>query len=85
MTDINATAAVPNAAATKSKVRQKSIVRFPYQVHAGITPAMNRGIEDLTANNSLIGVADIIRISVHAYLLANNPKYSSYVGGNNAS
>jgi hypothetical protein len=81
VTDINATTAVPNAAATKAKVRPKAIVRFPYQVHAGITPAMNKAIERLSAGNSLLAAADVLRMALHGYLLQNDRQYHQEIGG----
>ena len=65
----------PDAARTKAKSRQKAVIRFPYQIHAGITPAMNRAIERLSAGNSLLAGADVLRMSLHAYLLQNDPHY----------
>jgi hypothetical protein len=72
----------PNVAAQKAKVRPKAIIRFPYQVHGGITPAMNRAIERLTAGNSLMAAADVIRMALHGYLLSNDPRYHQDIGGN---
>ena len=68
-------APAPNDSATKAKVRQRAVVRFPYQLHAGITPAMNRAIERLSAGNSLLAGADILRMALHHYLLTNDPNY----------
>ena len=73
---------VADAARPTAKVRQKAIVRFPYQAHAGITPAMNRSIERMTAGNSLLAAADVIRMALHGYLLQNDPQYHRDIGGN---
>jgi hypothetical protein len=81
MTDINATTAAPNAARPAAKVRPKAIVRFPYQVHAGITPAMNKAIERLSAGNSLLAAADVLRMALHGYLLQNDRQYHQDIGG----
>jgi hypothetical protein len=84
MTDLSATTAAPNTAATKAKVRQKAIIRFPYSVHGGITPALNRAFERATAGNSLLAVADIVRMSAHNYFLQTDPMYRQEIGGPNA-
>jgi len=58
-------------------------VRFPYQIHAGITPAMNRAIERMTGgNHSLLAAADVIRMSLHGYLMQNDAQYHREVAGN---
>ena len=80
--DMQATAPIGNAARPTAKVRQKAVVRFPYQCHAGITPAMNRAIERMTDNNSLMAAADIIRLALHGYLLQSDPQYRQEIGGN---
>ena len=36
--EVQRAAPAPNGAGTKAKARQKAVVRFPYQIHAGITP-----------------------------------------------
>lgn len=70
-----------DAARPAAKPRQRAIVRFPYQVHAGITPAMNRSIERLSGTGSLLAVADIIRMSLHHYLLTNDQSYQRDLSG----
>jgi Tfp pilus assembly protein FimV len=75
---------VADAARPTAKVRQRAVVRFPYQVHSGITPAMNRAIERMTAGNSLMAAADVIRMSLHNYLLMNDPLYQRELGGPHA-
>ena len=82
MTDMSTTTAAPAAAAPKAKVRQKAITRFPYQHHAGVTPAMDRSIQRLSAGNSLLATADIIRMALHGYLLQNDPMYQREFTGN---
>jgi hypothetical protein len=72
----------PNGAGTKAKTRQKSVVRFPYQIHAGITPAMNRAIERLSAGDSLLAGADILRMALHHYLLTNDAAYHHDLNSN---
>lgn len=71
----------PDATGTKAKSRQKSVVRFPYQIHAGITPAMNRAIERMSAGNSLLAGADVLRMALHNYLLTNDPNYHRELSG----
>ena len=80
--DIGNASSAREAARPVSKGRQKAIVRFPYQAHAGITPAMNRAIERMTAGNSLMAGADVIRMALHGYLLQNDPHYRHEIGGN---
>jgi hypothetical protein len=84
-TDTQAAASVPHAASTTAKVRQKAVIRFPYQVHCGITPAMNAAIERITNGNSLLATSDVIRLSLHGYLLQNDLQYRQAVGGMNGS
>jgi hypothetical protein len=74
--DMQHAAVPPNGAGTASRTRQKVSVRFPYQIHAGITPAMNRSIERLSAGNSLLAGADVLRMALHGYLLQNDPYYA---------
>ena len=65
----------PHAASTTSRKRQKSDGAVPIPIHGGITPAMNRAIERLSAGNSLLAGADILRLALHGYLLQNDPHY----------
>jgi hypothetical protein len=74
-------APAPNGTGSKAKSRQKAVVRFPYQIHAGITPAMNRSIERLSAGNSLLAGADVMRMALHGYLLTNDPNYRHELNG----
>jgi hypothetical protein len=82
-TTTNAQAARPvtDAARPAAKLRPRAIVRFPYQVHAGITPAMNKAIERLSAGNSLLAAADVLRMALHGYLLQNDRQYHQDIGG----
>jgi hypothetical protein len=73
--DMQRAVPVRDAAAKMARQRQKAVVRFPYALHGGITPAMNRAIERLTAGNSLLAGADVLRMSLHSYLLQNDPQY----------
>ena len=73
--ELQRAAVPPNGTGTTSRRRQKAVVRFPYQIHAGITPAMNRAIERLSAGNSLLAGADVLRMALHGYLLQNDPNY----------
>ena len=79
--ELQRAAVPPNGAGMKVKTRQKSVVRFPYQIHAGITPAMNRAIERLSAGNSLLAGADVLRMALHGYLLQNDPNYRNELNG----
>ena len=80
--NMQAATSAPDAAATTAKVRQRAAVRFPYQCHCAITPQMNSAIERLTNGNSLLAASDIIRLSLHAYLLGNDLQYRQEIGGN---
>jgi hypothetical protein len=84
-TDMEAASSAPSAARTASKVRHRAVVRFPFQCHAGITPALNRAIERMTNGNSLLTASDIIRLALHAYLLGNDPQYRQEIGMGNGS
>jgi DNA-binding FadR family transcriptional regulator len=79
-TDIQVAGAAPNGAGTKAKGRQKPITRFPLQFHFAISRAMNNSILRLTAGNSLLAAADIGRLALHNYLLANDPGYQREIG-----
>jgi hypothetical protein len=79
--ELQRAAVAPNGAGIKSRTRQKAVVRFPYQIHAGITPAMNRAIERLSAGNSLLAGADVMRMALHGYLLQNDPSYRHELNG----
>jgi hypothetical protein len=75
-------APAPSGAGTRARTRQKAVVRFPYQIHAGITPAMNRSIERLSAGNSLLAGADVLRMALHHYLLTNDAHYHHELNSN---
>ena len=79
--ELQRAAVPPNGAGTKSRARQKAVVRFPYQIHAGITPAMNRAVERLSAGNSLLAGADVLRMALHHYLLTNDAHYRQELTG----
>jgi hypothetical protein len=80
--DVQRAAPAPNGAGTRARTRQKAVVRFPYQIHAGITPAMNRAIERLSAGNSLLAGADVLRMALHHYLLTNDAHYRHELNSN---
>jgi hypothetical protein len=47
-----------------------------------ITGAMINSLRRLTGGNSLLAEADIGRLALHGYLLANDPLYQREIGGN---
>ena len=68
-----------------AKVKPKAatrVSRFPYQFHFAISPAMQRSLERLTGHNSLWDSAQIGRLSLHSWLLQNDPQYHAEVTGN---
>ena len=65
----------PNGAGTKARTRQKAGREVSVSDPCGITPAMNRAIERLSAGNSLLAGADVLRMALHPYLLSNDPHY----------
>ena len=67
------TATAPQAVA-KSE-RRKSVEKFPLKFHYAITRAMNDSLQRMTGMNSLLSPSDIGRLSLHSYLLANDPQY----------
>jgi len=70
------------SAATKARKRQSPVVKFPGRFHMAITGAMINSLRRLTGGNSLLAEADIGRLALHAYLLANDPMYEREIGGN---
>jgi hypothetical protein len=42
---------------------------------------MNRAIERLSAGNSLLAGADVLRMALHGYLLQNDPNYRHELNG----
>jgi hypothetical protein len=67
-----------------AKTRSKPIERFPLRFHCAITIAMGEAFKDSTGNNSLLSESDIGRLALHAWFLANNPKYARLMANGNA-
>ena len=63
----------PAAKVKTSQGGHSGISRFPYQFHFAISPAMQRSMERLTGTNSLWNSAQIGRLSLHSWLLAERP------------
>jgi len=74
----------PLDATTKARKRQSPVVKFPGRFHMAITGAMINSLRRLTGGNSLLAEADIGRLALHGYLLANDPLYQREIGGSNA-
>ena len=73
----------PQDATTKARKRQSPVVRFPGRLHLAVTAAMINSLRRLTGGNSLLAEADIGRLALHGYLLANDPLYQRELGGSN--
>jgi len=74
----------PDATSTATKPRHKPIVRFPYQFHFGITPAMRDSLARITAHG-LLAEADCGRLAMAAWLRANDPQYREGPRHNNGN
>ena len=61
--------------------RRKRDEKFPLKFHYAITEAMNASLQRMTGRNSLLSASDIGRLSLHSYLLANDPMYSRAING----
>ena len=74
--------AKPNtqAANTTARKRQSAAVRFPARFHMAISIEMANSLRRLTGGNSLLAEADIGRIALNAYLMANDPHYARAMG-----
>jgi hypothetical protein len=84
----NTQAAKPDTpvATTAARKRQTAAVRFPCRFHYAISEHMAESLRRLTGGNSLLAEADIGRLALNAYLLANDPYYARLMrgGGGNA-
>jgi hypothetical protein len=71
---------------TQAKRRQTAAVRFPARFHMAISIPMAESLRRLTGGNSLLAEADIGRLALNAYLMANDPYYARLMrgGGGNA-
>jgi hypothetical protein len=73
------------SATTTARKRQSPIVKFPARFHMAISIPMAESLQRLTGSNSLLAEADIGRLALNAYLMANDPHYARVMrGGNNA-
>jgi hypothetical protein len=66
---------------TKARKRQTPIVKFPARFHMAISIPMAESLRRLTGSNSLLAEADIGRLALNAYLMANDPYYAKAMGG----
>jgi hypothetical protein len=55
-------------------------VRFPARFHMAISIPMAQSLQRLTGGNSLLAEADIGRLALNAYLVANDPHYARIMG-----
>jgi len=78
--------AKPNtqAATNTARKRQTPAVRFPARFHMAISLEMANSLRRLTGGNSLLAEADIGRLALNAYLVANDPHYARIMGHRNA-
>jgi len=68
------------AATTTARKRQTATVRFPARFHMAISIEMANSLRRLTGGNSLLAEADIGRLALNAYLVANDPHYARVMG-----
>jgi hypothetical protein len=71
-------------ATTKAKRRQTPVVKFPARFHMAISIPMAESLRRLTGGNSLLAEADIGRLALNAYLMANDPQYANVMRNGNA-
>jgi hypothetical protein len=79
----NTQATKPSAQAAETKARKPS-VRFPARFHMAISIPMADSLRRLTGGNALLAEADIGRLALHSYLVANDPQYARVMGHRNA-
>jgi hypothetical protein len=72
------------AATTTATKRQAPTVRFPARFHMAISIPMADSLRRLTGGNALLAEADIGRLALHSYLVANDPHYARVMGHRNA-
>jgi len=72
------------AATTAARKRQTPAVRFPARFHMAISIPMADSLRRLTGGNALLAEADIGRLALHSYLVANDPHYARIMGHRNA-
>jgi hypothetical protein len=71
-------------ATTKAKRRQTPVVKFPARFHMAISIPMAESLRRLTGGNSLLAEADIGRLALNAYLMANDPQYANVMRNGHA-
>jgi hypothetical protein len=62
----------------------KRPVKYPVKYHLSITVAMNDALARLSGDNSLATGAQIGRLALHQFLLANDPHYARAVRNGHA-
>jgi hypothetical protein len=58
----------------------KRPVKYPVKYHLSITVAMNDALARLSGDNSLATGAQIGRMALHQFLMANDPLYAPQMG-----
>jgi hypothetical protein len=58
----------------------KRPVKYPVKYHLSITVAMNDALARLSGDNSLATGAQIGRMALHQFLMANDPLYARQMG-----
>jgi len=84
-TDTQAAKPDTPVATTKAKRRQTPVVKFPARFHMAISIPMAESLRRLTGGNSLLAEADIGRLALNAYLMANDPQYLRAMTGGNSN
>ena len=73
--NLNATAPLPAAPTTKAKPGHKASIRFPYQSHCAITPAMKAAIER-AARRMCLNESNVHRMALIHYLTQVDPEFA---------
>jgi hypothetical protein len=74
-------AALNTATAEKAPAASKKRPeKYPAKFHLSITTAMDQSLQRLSSANSLATGAQIGRLALHLYLLANDPLYKRAMG-----
>jgi|SRR5215470_7977643 len=74
------TQSAASAPLTSEKEVAKRPVKYPVKYHLSITVAMNEALARLSGDNSLATGAQIGRMALHQFLMANDPHYARQMG-----
>lgn len=68
------------ASTVEAQAPKKRQVKYPGKYYLSVTPAMNESLARLSGSNSLATAAQIGRLALHQFLLANDPIYARTMG-----